>query len=344
MKNNRLHISIALRRLQGLCRVALCGSKFFILFLLCSCEYKDLCYDHNHGDSHGLELKLNLKLDLDLNLEVSEEAHTKILTPEYMKVCLYHPETGALMHTEFVGTYGGPLHAVPGTYDLVVYSFGTEWTQVRGESSAGTLEAFTSDITAQKAGQMASFTRNSDYEAPGPIIYTPDHLLSTRMHVEVPPFSGEERVVTITAMASTIVDTYGFEVTNVTGIEYIASAEAFVTNQARSCFFGRGVPSVEPATIYFPVEVDLSTRSLRTTFNTFGKLPGDSHTYLHIVLRDTGGTEHTFTEDITPQFEEPDHDIVIDDEIVIPQPESGGGGIAPTVDPWENENHDVPIG
>ena len=322
--------------------------KFFTFLLLTSCEYKDLCYDHtNHLSDHGLMLKLNLKLDLDVNLEVSEATHTKIVTPDYMKVCLYNPETGALVNTEFVGTYGGPLHSSPGTYDMVVYSFGTEWTQVRGEGSISTMEAFTTDITSLMSGQMASFTRSDERDTPGPIIYTPDHLLVTRARVEIPPFSTEDQVITISATASTIVETYGFEVTNIKGIEYIASVEAFVTNQARSSLFGLGVTSTEPATIYFPVEVDLATRSLRTTFNTFGKLPGDSRTYLHFVVRDTGGTEHTFTEDITPQFEEPDHDIVIDDEIVIPQPQAGdgsGGGIAPTVDPWENENHDVPIG
>ena len=48
--------------------------------------------------------------------------------------------------------------------------------------------------------------------------------------------------------------------------------------------------------------------------------------------------------DITDQFEKDDHEIIIDEEIDIPKPESGGAGIAPTVDPWEEENHDVPIG
>ena len=62
-------------------------------------------------------------------------------------------------------------------------------------------------------------------------------------------------------------------------------------------------------------------------------------------MKDTGGTIHTVTEDITDQFEDPGHEIIINRPVVIPPPEGGGGGgISPTVDPWEDENHDVPIG
>ena len=316
-----------------------------VLLLLTGCEYKELCYDHNHGVEKNVSLQLSLKLDLQVSLDVSEETHTLIEVPDYMKVCFYDPESGALDNTEFVGGYGGDLHVEPGTYYMVAYSFGTEWTQIRGEGSTATLEAFTSDITQAKASQLAAFTRSGEYEAPGPIIYTPDHLLVARREVEIPPFSVGQHVITITATAVTIVETYSFEVTNVTGLEYIASVEAFVTNQARSSFFGRGEKSTEPATIYFPIEVNRTTGTLKTTFNTFGKLPGESHSYLHILLTDTDGNPHTITEDITDQFDDPDHTIVVDVPIVIPQPEGGGGGgIAPTVDPWQEESHDVPIG
>ena len=38
------------------------------LLLLCSCHYKDFCYDHNHGLDSGLELALSLKLDMEYDL------------------------------------------------------------------------------------------------------------------------------------------------------------------------------------------------------------------------------------------------------------------------------------
>ena len=79
-------------------------------------------------------------------------------------------------------------------------------------------------------------------------------------------------------------------------------------------------------------------------FNTFGKLPGESKSYLHILVTDTNGDEFHITADITDQFEKPDHHIVLDEEIVIPKPEDRAGGIAPSVNPWEEEIIDVPIG
>lgn len=316
------------------------------LMLLTSCEYKELCYDHSHpeGPDYAAELQLELKLDLDLDLDVSVEAHTKIVAPDYMKVCFYDPESGALRYTEFVKENGGPLHTPSGSYHMVAYAFGTEWTQIRGESDISTLEAFTSDITTTKGSSLASFTRDGKYEAPGPIIYTPDHLLVASEPVTIPVLSKDHSVVTIKANAATIVETYGFTVSHVDGIEYIASVEAFVTNQARSSFFGEGELNANPATVYFPVEVSRADRCLKTTFNTFGKLPGEVHSYLHILITDTEGKEHRLSTDITDQFDDTDHEIIIDEPVVIPKPEGGSGGIAPSVDPWNEENHDVPIG
>ena len=315
-----------------------------VLMLLASCRYKELCYDHDHWAKPNLSLELSLKLNLDVDLDVSVEAHTKIEIPTYLKVCMYDPLSGSLNKTEFVGSYGGPLQVSPGKYRMVVYSFDTEWTWVRGEGNVNTLEAYTSDVTTQYLPLFKHFNRSASENAPGPIIYTPDHLLMTQKEVEIPPFTNEDLVVTIEATATTIVETYGFEVTNITGIEYIKSADAFITNQARSKFFGRGEVNTEPATIYFPMEIDIAEGKLKTTFNTFGKLPGESQSYLYILMMDTEGTPYTLVEDVTELFNDEGHMIEITDSIDIPQPKSAAGGIAPTVEDWEEENHDVPIG
>ena len=314
------------------------------LFLLTSCEYKELCYDHQHDGDYTAVLQLALKLDLDLDLDVSFEAHTKIVVPEYIKVCFYDPEGGTMRNTEFVKGYGGPLHTPSGSYHMLAYSFGTEWTQIRGENDISTIEAFTSDITTTKSAALARFTRNSEYEAPGPIIYSPDHLLLASEPVTIPVLTEDNNVVTIKANAATIVETYGFKVLNVEGLEYVSSVEAFVTNQAQSNFFGRGELNTNPATIYFPVEVNKKDRCLETTFNTFGKLPGESRSYLHLLLTSSDGTEVRISTDITDQFEKPDNIIIINEPVVVPKPDNNSGGLAPKVDPWEEENHDVPIG
>lgn len=320
--------------------------------MLTSCKYKDLCYDHSHGEKTNMILRLDLQLDLDIDVIVTEESHTKIKLPSHMVVCFYDTLTGALKEMEIVGTYGGPLHVNPGVYNMIVYSFDTEWTQVQGDGNINTLEAFTSDITELKAAQFALFKSpkeenevdSVDTDAPGPIIYTPDHLLVTHKQIEIPPYSIEDQVITIEAKAKTIAQTYNFEVTNVEGIEYISKVDAFVTNQARSSFFGRGEVNDEPATLYFEMEVDKDSLTLKTSFNTFGKLPGESKSYLNLLVTDSEGKAYTIVTDITDQFNNPEHTIVVQDTIIVPPPTESGGGIAPTVDPWEEENHDVQIG
>ena len=148
--------------------------------------------------------------------------------------------------------------------------------------------------------------------------------------------------MTIKADGETIIETYSFEMPNVTGVENIKEIEAFVTNQARGNYFGRGELRAEPCTIYFPIEPKAGTQGIKTAFNTFGKLPGESRCYLHIIFRDTAGREILVSEDITEQFVNPGHYIVVDDPVDVPEPEPSG--IAPTVEPWEEVIHDVPIG
>ena len=279
----------------------------------------------------------SVKLDLELDLDEGT-----IPVPEHMKACFYSSDGDQLYNTHFVGSDGGNLSVASGTYTLLVYSFGTEYIQIRGEGSLETIEAFTSDITASK---HSAFRRLAGTKAgeDAPIFYAPDYLLVAMATIEVPEFTGENILAEITLEPSSVVQTYSFEVTQVEGIDYVESAEAYVTNQARSYFIGRMEPSSEPATIWFPVEVDRERGVLDTKFNTFGVLPGGSQTYIHFVVRNTGGQEVTFSKDITDQLAAPDHKIVVDEEITIPKP-SGPSGFSPEVDPWQEEIRDVPIG
>jgi hypothetical protein len=303
-------------------------------------------YDLEKNVQLDLDLKLDLDLDVKIEADVDVEIDTVIKMPEHMKVCFYAPQTGNLSYTEFVGPLGGPVNTPSGTYQMVVYAFGTEYIQIRGEGNINTIEAYTSDIASTKGDLLRAFSRaNGDIEEPkGTIIYAPDHMLVARKQVVIPDVPTESNTIILHAEASDLVETYGFEVQTVIGAEYIESCEAFVTNQARSSFFGIGKVNPEPATIWFPVGVDRKRGVLFTTFNTFGKLPGESRCFLHMLIRDTDGKEYHVSEDITDGFLKPEHIIVIDEEIKVPEPASHGGGITPTVDPWDEENHNVPIG
>ena len=313
------------------------------LLALGACRRMPL-YDKEKSVVLELSLNLDLKLDIDVDIDVDLEYDAaKVELPDHMKVCFYDNGTDKLYHYTFVGPTGGELFVPSNKYKLLVYGIGNEYVQLRGEGDINTIEAFTSEITAVKKAVMRKFVETKALE--DPIIYAPDHLLVAREDIEIPEFTGDRQTITIHANASTIVDTYSFEVHSVVGAEYIESAEAFVTNQAISKFIGTGNMNPVPATLWFPIGVDRKRGCLYTVFNTFGKLPGDSESYLHILVRDTGGQEYTITTDITDQFEKTDHHILIEEPVVIPEPEYvSSGGIAPTVDPWDEVIHDVPIG
>ena len=316
--------------------------------IFAGCEYKDLCYDHDHSKDENLQLELDLQLDLNLDLEtdldLDIELQTQIKEPELMCASFYSTTNGDLNSVNYVKAKGGPLSTRPGIYDMVAYSFGTEYVKVRGEDNINTLEAFTSDISTTKRTILRSFTRgSSDIEDPDvPIIYTPDHLLVAREQLTIPDWYGANRIIRLYAKASTIVETYSLEVHSVIGAQYIASCEAFITNQAISSFFGVGEVNPDAATICFPVGVDKKKGCLYTLFNTFGKLPGTSHAYLHI--RDVSGKEYHISADITDQFEKEDHHILIEETVDIPTPTGEGGGLEPSVEQWEEEIHNIGIG
>lgn len=352
MKTIGLHIKDHLNRFGLLYK---CSMLLLLVAATASCDRIPLYEMEKRVD---LELELNLDLDLDIAVDVDVDVavETLIEIPEMMQVGFYTPDGDVLQNTQFVGPNGGSITTPPGTYRMVIYSFGNEYTQVRGEGSVNTLEAFTSDITSTK---MAAFQRalqaaknnsadtradEDEHEEPvGVIVYAPDHLLVTVQEVTIPEFTMEKQTITINSTVETICETYTFEVHTLIGAEYIESCEAFVTNQARTNFFGRGEISQEPAIINFPVGVNRRTGFLYTTFNTFGKLPGESKAFIHFIIRDTSGQEHFFSTEITDQFEKPDHHIVIEEPVEVPEPETTGG-IAPTVEEWNEENHNVDIG
>lgn len=314
-----------------------------LLFATLSCHRMPL------HDLERRDLKLVLKLILDLDVKIDPTAEvdipieTSIEKPEHMRACFYGADNRNLVYNEYVGPEGGSISTPPGKYKMVVYSFGTEFTQIRNDGNLSTIEAFTSDITSSKSGALAACTRGAGDEPQGPIIYAPDHLLVSVQDVEIPERTTGAQEIVINSTVQTIIETYTFKVSKVTGAQYIKNVEAFVTNQALSNYFGRGEVNEQPATIYFPVGVNRKEGYLYCTFNTFGKLPGESRSFLHIVITDSGGEEYHISEDITNQFDDDEHHIVIDDPVDIPTPQTSSG-IAPTVDPWSEENTDVPIG
>ena len=169
------------------------------------------------------------------------------------------------------------------------------------------------------------------------------------MDVFIEAFQGKEEEITIYTTAISILDTYSLEVLNIKGAENIQKVEAFVTGQIMSNYFGRPERNYSPATVHVEMTPDVQNQRLYTIFNTFGKLPGEENKiFLDITVTDSGGGQYRYVYDVTDQFDDPDNiynQLIIDGEIIdIPKAEHGGGGFQPSVDEWEREDIDVPLG
>lgn len=312
--------------------------------------------------------KVNIVVDLDRELghdiqlsydtALSDEHVEKIegVVPAYYEVLVYDVQSHLLVSSHIVGEKGGPLSLNPGNYHLVLYSFGTESTQVDDLHHRLEAEAFTTDITDVKSGMIKSMSAKNEVKSVSkayeddPIIYEPDHLyVANEMNVTIEAFQGREEEVTVYTTASSILDVYSLEVLNIKGSENIEKVEAFVTGQIISNHFGRQERNMNPATLYVDMTADTENNRLYTVFNTFGKLPGeDNNIFLDVTVTNSGGGQYRYIFDVTDQFEDPantNHQLIIDgSEIDIPKPEAAGGGFAPSVDDWEQENIDVPLG
>lgn len=306
-----------------------------------------------HDPDSGVYLKLELRLKLDvavpaaLDLDAHPElaAKVNIGKPQVVHVCFYDTVTHQLAAEDFLEGEGGFIHIAPGVYDMIVYSLGTDATQVDGTESRGAARAFTSGLGTRVKVKAAGEEDAGSYD----VIYEPDHLLVGRMaDVVIPVHSADEgNVIVIDADMETLLETYAFEVPNITGVESITSVEVYITGQAASRYlWDKRYPSKECA-ISFQAAVNKEEGGIYSVFNTFGKFPDvRSQVYMHMRLTASGGQTYVLTYDVTEQFNNPDnvgHEIIIDDPVDIPEGGTGTTGFNPTVSDWQVEVVDIPI-
>lgn len=295
------------------------------------------------------------------NLSEVPEWQNKLqgVKPEYVQVCFYDVTTHELVAEEFLESKGGFINLPAGTYDVILYSLGHENTQVSDNRWRGQLYAFTSDVTGQlsskwqqllhAANRRTASSDISDY-ANDPIINEPDHIfVGVKENVVIPDFkdNSEHHTVVIPVEMKTIVETYTLDIQNVIGAGNISETEVFITGQVRNRYLWDHHYSPSPATIFFTARRDESRGNVYSVFNTFGKFPGvENEVILNILVTDVTGSQYKYVFNVTDQFDNPDnnrHQIIINEEITIPEPGSGGGGLNPSVDPWGDEKEDIDL-
>lgn len=281
-----------------------------------------------------------VNLVLSINLNVVNE--TDLETPEMLKVVFYDMYTGEEVHEDYISAEGGYVYPEPGHYDLVVYSMATEAIHIADEENIHTNKAFTGEISDFLKGQISSLlkamglTKDPSEE---PIVYEPDHLWVASEHDVIIPSvrPGETKDIVIHLEAHSIVESWKVICRQVQGLEYINSIKCIASGLLEGEFIVKELPMEGSVGVFYQMGRGSEDNTLQGRFRTFGKHPQKSNYMIFdFGVTDTRGDEHHFRFDVTDQFlNSRDYTIIIDEPIVVPEPE-GGGGFLPTVDDWEN--------
>ena len=311
----------------------------------------------------------NTGVNLVLKIDTRIVNQVDVALPANMRVGMYNPDNHSLSYADFVGPEGGYISPEPGTYDILVYNFETESTILRGEDDFLKAEAYTNEISPYLKGQLkglleqrrklrqerlaaSSVSETAATDDEERVVYEPDHLFVGRVKgQDIPQLLLEEgdREIVIEVDATSIVETWKIESKGVQGAEYISSISAVISGQAASTYLYSGEDSDESVSVYFTMQTNRARTSdegmIMGSFNTFGKKPGvESELSLDVSITDSGGNTYDLHYDITSDFQDnPERVIIIEDDISIDPPSSGGGGFDPSVEDWDNVTSEIEL-
>ncbi len=352
----RAHILTGIR--YGLREVALLVSCLSLALLLPSCQWRPLI------DVGPKEVTVRVTVNTHAIPNITTGIYNDRLPlpevrPEVMHVLFFEGESDRLVTEAYISqqetdeqgnpVFKGTVMLDPDHYKLMIYNFGTETTHIDDYNAWSDATAYTLPASDRIAG--AYYSATSRVEEKEPVVYDPDHLF---LHVdanEVIPV--HETTHVIHAEATTVIDTYYLQV-KVNGLEHVSSANAFLSGMASGNVLSERRRITDPTqTVYFPLlkSDDKGVPVLCNVFNTFGHVPGGTN-HLEItfdfVTVDGRAVRNTF--DITDLFYTPEaiekHWLLLEEVITVEppkQPEGGGGGMAPSVSEWDDENHEIEL-
>lgn len=335
------------------------------LFVFSSCQFRPL---EEMSNTHYLRVYLDEDMR-NLTEGFYNESYQRpaYSTPQVLHVVLADPSTGDVVAERYLRNKGedaygryldGYVICDPGEWDLLVWNFDTEVTQVRDERNVFDAMGYTNEIASHLRAGLSS-RNSSKTEEPERIVYDPDPLFVAQSHVVLPYVdkvdtlrpSGGGRFV-----AECITETWFLQV-RVKGMDFVTSARSLLTGMAGSKWmWNPRMNEADPVTLYFDMnegernDADATT-IVYATFSTFGRLPGvvnDLQVTFDFVT--TYGTTYSETLDITLKFDEDEalqHQwILLDKDVVIEVPEPpaiGGGGFNPGVGEWDDIETDLII-
>jgi hypothetical protein len=292
----------------------------------------------------GVYLELNLDLEFDELLPCDANMNDPVFmnmaygsVPTSVEVLVYDAGTHELVHEDFLPVEGGFIDLDTGTYDIIVYGRGAEITRLSSTANRGLGRVYT----------------ENENDAAGSIVRTvirqPDQFYVGRAAgVEVPVRPKTKEFFRIHVDLTPLVETYSFVAYDITGLERVSSVKCYITGQAPDRYLWDGHFTVQPVSVSFDAEKNPRTYSVRSVFNTFGKIPEyTSYAIMHVQVQSASGRYFQWQYDVTDQFNNPDntcHKIIVTDPVVIPDDEDmRDTGFGIEVEPWDKKVTDIDV-
>lgn len=345
--------------------ISLLSSLFILLFT--ACEHRELS-DPDTG--HYIRIYIDEKIkNITCGFYNNSYEIPEYQQPYVMRVMFTDPETGDIIRERYLQNYGqdekgyyidGYMSVEPGTYNLLAYSFGSPVTKIRNDWNYYSMQAYTDPINKYYLKNLATSRENVDDKL---FRQMPEHLFHVvEESIELRKKTNVDTLRTASGdffKAHSVVSSYYLQL-NIDGIEWVTSAVGTLNGMAGSTIMHKhqGIVSSDSVYLFFGMycanknrirESGKSSAVLYSTFNTFGKIP-DATSVLTLSFEFTlsNGNKQVEKIDITPEFEKPlaknEQWILLDHTIVITPPiggSSGGGGMTPGVDGWEDIEAEV---
>ena len=317
-----------------------------LVFILPSCQHKDLCYHHReHAHKHHVRIIADYRYDWEENhgyTDWTKEWPTHYIpydnlrpgTPSGLRVINYGKDGQSNIHN--IQADGGVVSLYEGLNDILFYNNDTEYIIFSRTGHGATTRATTRTRT------RATYT-GSKYGLEGEETMTPPDMLYANF------FEGVyvEKVLEPVDMKVTLqpfVFTYKIRYEFAAGLEYVAIVRGALSGMAKSVLLNSGETSEESGTILYDCE--LKDYGAGALVNSFGipafpnvnyptRAPIRNSLNLEVLLKN--GKMVTFDFDVTDQVQQQPHGgviVVSGIEVKAEEGSQGSGAFDVDVNEW----------
>jgi len=263
--------------------------------------------------------KYRFEFDIDENVLYCDPPKTELI-----QVLFYDPQTGKKIDETYMSPDGGYLYSIqPGYYDIVVFSMGSDRT----------------DITYTKDLNLLTAETKTLQSTPVRIINAPGHVFTGAAgNVMIPHLSEADSPFILRFPMKSICDSWKIMITGVEGLEYASSVWVYVFNQREEILLKDMTPTGSCA-IRASGKALPSEGVLESQFCTFGMI-NDGQPTVKVVIEAQDGRTHSMDFDVTRQvWDESNSSHIITVDFPTKLLPLKQGGLDPSADEWD-DNHE----